>query len=39
MEGKILLALNFELQVITPLAILQAVTSKWSTDSHGKLPR
>lgn len=39
MEGKILLTLNFELQIITPLALIEAASDKWSKDSQGKLSR
>jgi hypothetical protein len=37
MEGKILLALKFNLNYTTPLQILEAVTEKWSKDYAGKL--
>jgi hypothetical protein len=30
MEGKILLALNFNLNYTTPLQILEAVSEKWN---------
>lgn len=36
MEGKILLALNFNLQFITPLALLEAACDKLTKDSKGR---
>ena len=39
MEGKILLALNFNLTYITPLTILEAVTDKWPKDYANKLSK
>jgi hypothetical protein len=39
MEGKILLALHFQLTYTTPLQILEAVTDKWAKEPNGKLTR
>jgi Cyclin, N-terminal domain len=39
MEGKILLALNFNLNYTTPLQILEAVSEKWVKEPNGKLSR
>lgn len=39
MEGKILLALKFNLSHTTPLVILDAVTDKWPKDNFGRLPK
>lgn len=39
MEGRILLALNFNLNAITPLGLLDAASEKWPKDSKGKLTR
>ncbi len=39
MEGRILLALAFNLNRTTPLQIIEAVADKWVKDSNGKLPR
>lgn len=39
MEGKILLALNFNLNFTTPLALLEALSDKWPKDTQGRLPK
>jgi hypothetical protein len=39
MEGKILLALNFNLNYTTALQILEAVSEKWVKEPNGKLSR
>lgn len=39
MEGKILLALRFNLNYATPLQILEAVSEKWVRQANGKLSR
>ena len=39
MEGKILLALAFNLNRTTPLQILEAIADKWGKDTNGKLTR
>jgi len=39
MEGKILLAIKFNLTYTTPLQILEAVTDKWPRDGNGKMSR
>ena len=39
MEGKILLALHFQLTYTTPLQILEAVSEKWPKESNGKLTK
>jgi hypothetical protein len=39
MEGKILLALKFNLTYTTPLQILEAVSDKWPRESAKKLTR
>lgn len=39
MEAKILLALNFNLNYTTPLAILEAVSDKWPKDLNGKISK
>lgn len=39
MEGKILVALNFNLTYTTPLVILEAVTDKWPKDYGNKLSK
>jgi hypothetical protein len=33
MEGKIILALNFDLSIVTPLHILEAFTANWIKNS------
>jgi hypothetical protein len=38
-EGKILLALSFNLNRTTSLQILEAVADRWPKDTNGKLPR
>lgn len=39
MESKILVTLNFNLNAVTPLALLEAISDKWAKDVHGKLTR
>lgn len=39
MEGKILLALKFNLNYTTPLQILEAMAEKWTKDNSGKLTK
>jgi hypothetical protein len=39
MEGKILLALNFNLNYTTPLNILETVSDKWPKEYDGKLSK
>ncbi len=39
MEGRILLALSFNLNRTTSLQILEAVADRWPKDTNGKLPR
>jgi len=39
MEGKILLALNFNLNYTTPISILETVGDKWIKDFNGKLSK
>ena len=39
MEGKILLALKFNLNYTTPLSILDAIAEKWPKDFKGHLTR
>jgi hypothetical protein len=36
MEGKILLALNFNLNYITPLSLLETISDKWLKEPSGK---
>jgi hypothetical protein len=39
MEGKILLALNFNLNYTTPLNILESISDKWPKDLNGKMTK
>jgi hypothetical protein len=39
MEGRILLALRFNLNHTTPLSILEAVAEKWPRETNGKLSK
>lgn len=39
MEGRILLALRFNLNHTTPLSILEVVAEKWPRESNGKLSK
>ena len=39
MEGRILLALKFNLNYSTPLQILEAISNKWPKESNGRLSR
>ena len=39
MEGKILLALKFNLTYTTPLQILETVAEKWTKESNGKMTK
>ena len=39
MEGRIILALKFNLTYTTPLQILEAIAEKWPKEASGKLTR
>lgn len=39
MEGRIILALKFNLNYTTPLQILEAIAEKWPKEASGKLSR
>lgn len=39
MEGRIILALKFNLNYTTPLQILEIIAEKWPKEANGKLTR